>query len=152
MARRIRDAYKNSETQCRKGHPRAENIVFRPNGDVRCMECERVSKRQTRYGLSEEQFKTMFEAQGRRCAVCRTDTTDGRDWCVEHSHRTKKVRGITCHACNRALGNVKDSLEILQALIEYLKRTEYGNLNSNNLPDDGMGKEIILQSSVCYRE
>ena len=125
---------KNSfkKLQCRKGHDRS-NMRLRPNGDLRCMECERVSKRFTRYGITEKQFNDMFESQGRRCAVCRVDKTDGRDWCVEHSHQTKKVRGITCHACNRALGNVKDSLEILQALIEYLKRTEYGVEHGENL-------------------
>jgi hypothetical protein len=116
------------------------------------MECERVSKRQTRYGMSEEQFETMFESQGRRCAVCRTDKTDGRDWCVEHSHRTKKVRGITCHACNRALGNVNDSLEILQALIEYLKRTEYGVEYGHDTGHDELGEKAIIQPLVCNRQ
>ncbi len=68
----------------------------------------------------------MFESQGRCCAACKTTETDGRDWCLDHSHRTGINRGILCHACNRALGNVKDTLGILESLIAYLKRTEYG--------------------------
>ena len=152
MERRKRKAYKNSETHCRKGHPREGNFWIRPNGDIRCKECERISKRYFRYGLTDEQFEDMFNAQGRCCAICRIGHTDGRDWCVEHSHRTKKIRGITCHACNRALGNVNDSLEILQALIEYLKRTEYGDEHSEDFRHDESGKEDDVQSKFCDRK
>lgn len=126
MARTVGSKNSYSSLKCRNNHSRTM-LSLRPNGDLRCMGCERASKRKIRYGITEEHFKKLFEEQGNCCAICRTVATDGRDWCVEHSHKTGKIRGITCHACNRALGNVKDSIETLTAMIEYLKRTEYGN-------------------------
>ena len=146
MARPIGSKNSFSNLHCRKGHDRSW-LHLRPNGDIRCMRCERWSRRKVLYGITEEQFDVMFESQGRCCAVCRTDKPDGdsgdRDWCVEHSHQTNKVRGITCHACNRALGNVKDNIEILQALIEYLKRTEYAE-HGEDSGYNGILQEVVV--------
>jgi hypothetical protein len=138
MSRPVGSKNSFSKLLCRNGHPRTM-LVLRPNGDLRCMGCERAEKRRRRYGVTETQFVDMFEAQGRRCAACKTTVTDGRDWCLDHSHRTTKNRGILCHSCNRALGNVKDSMEILQALIDYLKRTEYGTEQCTNSGYDKLG-------------
>jgi len=39
---------------------------------------------------------------------------------------------------------VKDRVEVLEAMIEYLKRTEYGVEHRDDLRYDGMGQEIIV--------
>lgn len=44
-----------------------------------------------------------------------------RKWPVDHDHETGLVRGILCPNCNRALGLVRDDVEVLQQMIEYLK-------------------------------
>jgi len=51
------------------------------------------------------------------CQIC--DNSDQRI-CVDHDHLTGEVRGFLCIKCNSALGMVGDSIEILQALINYL--------------------------------
>ncbi len=112
---------------CRRGHRRcSENIQIRLDGEIRCKLCERIGKKRCRYGLEDEQWKSVFESQGRCCAVCKSSTTKTSSWHTDHSHRTNRFRGILCDACNRALGSVKDSIPVLKQLIEYLQRTEYG--------------------------
>jgi hypothetical protein len=54
--------------------------------------------------------------------------------CVDHDHNTMIVRGTLCSKCNLALGHVDDSVDRLQALIQYLKLSEIygGDLNAEN--------------------
>lgn len=57
------------------------------------------------------------------CAACKTDQPGNRyGWVIDHCHATGKVRGLLCHGCNLALGNVKDNPETLRCLITYLGR------------------------------
>lgn len=112
---------------CRNGHYRtSSNSRTRSNGDVRCLQCERENKRFHRYGLSGKEWEELFDSQGRCCAVCKRTETKGWDWHTDHSHTTSIVRGILCDGCNRALGAVDDNIDILLALVEYLKRSSYG--------------------------
>jgi hypothetical protein len=76
------------------------------------------------YGLTPEQHRDLFIAQGYRCAVCKT-ADPGRKtghWCTDHDHTTGIVRGILCNGCNAALGHVKDDPKRLRALADYLER------------------------------
>jgi hypothetical protein len=41
-------------------------------------------------------------------------------WVIDHCHETKHFRGWLCHKCNRALGHLNDSLELLERAIKYL--------------------------------
>ncbi len=41
---------------------------------------------------------------------------------VDHDHATGMVRGMLCFNCNQALGNVRDSLRVLEGLSAYLIR------------------------------
>ena len=89
-----------------------------------CRVCSRLATKRNHqkayYGWTNEQHDALFEAQGRCCAVCKAKEHGGRGWHTDHDHVTKKVRGILCHPCNLALGNVKDNVETLRALIRYL--------------------------------
>jgi hypothetical protein len=42
--------------------------------------------------------------------------------CFDHNHRTGKFRGWICHRCNVVLGFVKENTELLDSIIEYLKK------------------------------
>lgn len=72
------------------------------------------------YGLSIEQFEAMVIAIGGICPGC--GTTPKR-LCVDHCHRTGRIRGLLCDNCNRALGSAKDSPATLRRLATYLERT-----------------------------
>jgi hypothetical protein len=76
-----------------------------------------------RYGITVEQRDSMLSAQGGLCAICRgNDPKRGKGWCVDHCHKTEKIRGILCHDCNVALGLLQDSPTILTAAADYLRK------------------------------
>lgn len=58
------------------------------------------------YGITLEQRNSLLEAQGYRCAVCKTDAPAGRwdEWHTDHCHDTGRIRGILCMRCNMAVG------------------------------------------------
>lgn len=80
------------------------------------------------YGLTLEQWDTMFEAQGRRCACCGATSPGSKlGWHVDHVHGTKEIRGIVCLKCNQILGSLGDDATSVvystQTLLAYLART-----------------------------
>jgi len=82
-----------------------------------------------RYGMTFEQFETMLSSQDNACAICGTKEPSknrGRDkrFHVDHDHKTGEVRGLLCKSCNIALGEVKDNIHTLQAMIQYLESHE----------------------------
>lgn len=87
----------------------------------------RAAKIKHHYGLSWKAFETMFNEQGGRCAICATiinKTGIRGQWntaAVDHCHKTKKIRGLLCNHCNLAIGYLKDSPEIAEAALIYLK-------------------------------
>lgn len=89
-----------------------------------------------RYGLTVEQFKAMEVAQGGLCKICRRPPRGRWDRLhVDHDHVTGEVRGLLCNNCNMVLGRVLDSIEILEAAIEYLR-------NAKGRPSEGAAQQI----------
>jgi Recombination endonuclease VII len=84
--------------------------------------CKR-SDRKRKYGVTGQQFLSMKEAQGNRCAIC-GNTPSGKELCIDHCHATGKVRGLLCNHCNVVLGMAEDSVQILTEAIAYLQRTK----------------------------
>lgn len=76
------------------------------------------------YGISFEDKLAMVKAQDGRCLGCAVEFSGLReaDVCVDHCHKTGRVRGILCGWCNRGLGCLKDSTSTLENLIKYLER------------------------------
>lgn len=85
-----------------------------------------------RYKITFDDFKKMVEEQDGKCLTCSKDLVLipdklGHDAaCVDHCHETGKVRGILCNNCNRAIGLVKEDIEVLRNMINYL--TEAGRV------------------------
>lgn len=74
------------------------------------------------YGITLEQYNQMFEAQNGVCAICgQPEILFNKSLAVDHDHKTGKIRALLCGNCNHALGKFKDSQEILQSAINYLK-------------------------------
>lgn len=98
-----------------------------------CIECSPLLSRTRalkKYSLSIDDYHKMLEEQNFACKVCnKKDTTFRKRLSVDHDHECcpgegscgRCVRGLLCHHCNAALGNVKDDIEILNKLIQYLK-------------------------------
>jgi len=85
-----------------------------------------------RYNMGYAEYRKLFKAQKGRCAICKQPQTEifGKTGeikrlCVDHCHKTNRVRGLLCSHCNRALGKMQDSKELLQAAIDYLNKYDY---------------------------
>lgn len=73
------------------------------------------------YGLTASEYRELVEQQGDKCAICHKVEETGRLLSIDHSHITKRVRGLLCSRCNRGLGSFKDSVENLQRAVKYLQ-------------------------------
>lgn len=79
-----------------------------------------------RYGLNLETYDKLLISQSNGCAICKKQEAGGRgSWHVDHCHLTGAIRGLLCHSCNTSLGHFKDSIEILESAIAYLKKSQF---------------------------
>lgn len=76
--------------------------------------------RKRNFGLYPGEWELLFRLQGHKCKMCGRDDPGRARWHTDHDHDTGDIRGILCHNCNRGLGYLKDSPELLQAGIHYL--------------------------------
>lgn len=63
---------------------------------------------------------SMRQEQKGLCAICERRLQTGRHTCVDHCHKTGKVRGLLCHKCNKGIGFLDDNPDILISALEYL--------------------------------
>lgn len=75
------------------------------------------------YGMTPGDFDRMVEAQNGVCAICNSPPGRHPHLCIDHCHKTGKVRGLLCHKCNMVLGVVKDDVDTIQRLIRYLENS-----------------------------
>lgn len=78
------------------------------------------------YGLTPEAFEVLRTAHDDRCAICRQVETRKKNArvksiAIDHDHVTGEVRGLLCHQCNTGIGCFKDSPELLETAIRYLR-------------------------------
>lgn len=71
------------------------------------------------YNISIDEYQEMYENQKGKCAICKNPFEVLH---VDHCHNSNKIRGLLCHNCNIGIGNLQDSIQILQSAIEYLKK------------------------------
>ena len=116
----------SSAARWRKRNPEKQRQACRNWSAKQDSEFLRVRARKyqlkSSYGITEETYLAMLEAQDGACAICNTKTPTGK-WkvfAVDHCHTTGKVRGLLCNECNRGMGLLKDSPELLQKAIDYL--------------------------------
>lgn len=72
------------------------------------------------FGLTEEDYLVLQEAQNNSCAICKKPFTTKPH--VDHNHSTGIVRGLLCRACNSMLGFAGDNQETLRVAIDYLRK------------------------------
>lgn len=89
---------------------------------------QRVLHVKRTYGLNPDEYLQMILDQNNCCAICHkpemktTKQGDTSPLCVDHCHKTGKVRALLCAKCNGMLGMVDDSEDHLNAAIEYLRQ------------------------------
>lgn len=78
-----------------------------------------------RYGISSEDVVALAEKQKGRCAICKRRPSKKSKFTrfhIDHCHKSRKVRGLLCGACNFGIGFFADDVQRLKAAIRYLKR------------------------------
>lgn len=92
-------------------------------------ESQRSLKR--KYNLTPEQWQAMHDAQGGKCGICGQEETRinpkthaPQALSVDHCHDFGHVRELLCWRCNTTIGKAEHSVQLLTAMIEYLKRHE----------------------------
>jgi len=102
----------------RKANPAARKAARRryfrrPNGKLALMR----SFYKTRYGLTLERFEAMIVEQDGCCAICGRKP---KRLHVDHDHASGQVRGLLCGPCNRGIGLMQESPDVLSNAIRYL--------------------------------
>lgn len=72
------------------------------------------------YGITVEEYNSMVESQNNLCKICYKE--DKKRLCIDHCHKTNKIRGLLCRKCNFVLGLMDDNIDNLYNAIEYLKK------------------------------
>lgn len=128
--------------QC--GQPKAESEMSKDSSDRRghrgiCKACSakrsadyrtrnpekykntlRVCARNRLYGPDGiAHFEEQRQIQNGECAICHQPMEKA---CSDHDHETGKWRGLLCDSCNRGIGLLKDSVEVLASAICYLNK------------------------------
>jgi hypothetical protein len=109
---------------CRAAH----NMHYRNYRKRRGFDYVKDSNLRQAFGITLQDYLDLKSKQGRRCAICGEHETMKHhrgvvnQLSVDHDHVTGVVRGLLCQQCNRALGLLKDSIDVLLKAAEYLKR------------------------------
>lgn len=75
--------------------------------------------RKYNFGVTEEQFQAMAQAQNGLCAICKLAPEDSL--CIDHDHITNKIRALLCRKCNSSVGHFKEDVELLMRVKNYLE-------------------------------
>lgn len=70
------------------------------------------------YGVSLDDYEAQYAAQAGMCSICGqlNETLH-----IDHNHQSGDVRGLLCHNCNTAIGQLNDDEDRLLAAIMYLR-------------------------------
>lgn len=133
--RKMPRKYIDGKMHCRdcKKYFFSESFTLRKNNTTRCNECTIIhqhKKTVKKHGITYEQYLEMYRQQDGKCKICKEVETSYRSrLSIDHDHACcpgynscgKCVRGLLCTNCNMFLGNAKDSIELLENGILYLK-------------------------------
>ena len=115
---------KNRAEITRRARERRDHL--RKTDPVKLSFCNRARWLKKEYGLTQDQYDALRKSQNDSCAVCSkkfvTELGKGRtNFGVDHCHKTGEVRGLLCLPCNSSLGLMKENIETLLKMVQYLK-------------------------------
>lgn len=90
-----------------------------------CNSCKSKKVREAqllrKYNITKSEYDNMVKEQNNKCAICNKKNLN-RNLCVDHCHKTGKVRELLCDKCNTSIGKFNDDIELLEKAISYLKK------------------------------
>jgi hypothetical protein len=82
-----------------------------------------------RYGIDYREYAELYYSQNGLCGICGKPESVRRvaeqvfSLCVDHCHKTGRVRGLLCTTCNKRLG-ILENKEFARQAKTYLKRSK----------------------------
>jgi Autographiviridae endonuclease VII len=77
------------------------------------------------YGITTEQYEKMVSQRCGRCDICGREPNGTnhveQSLVIDHDHETGAIRGLLCNNCNSGMGILGDTVEHLEAALQYLK-------------------------------
>lgn len=98
----------NRKTKAKIYYQKVKNRISNYRSDLRL---------DRKYSLTREKWNEMLKSQNNKCMICETYLYKP---CVDHDHKTGKVRGLLCRNCNLNLQVVED-IEFVKKANIYLK-------------------------------
>ncbi len=74
------------------------------------------------YGIELQDYESMFAAQNGVCAICSSAPSRKMRLCVDHCHRTGKVRSLLCNLCNFAVGILEKDDSRYEQVKDYVSK------------------------------
>src|SRR5208282_6773282 len=60
------------------------------------------------FGMTHEEYNKIFNLQQGKCKICGIPQNKlNENLCVDHCHKSNKIRGLLCRKCNAGLGIFK---------------------------------------------
>ena len=74
------------------------------------------------FGITKKEYNDMFDLQQGRCKICNIHRDElDKNLCVDHCHKSNKIRGLLCRKCNAGLGIFRDDINIVNSALKYLQ-------------------------------
>lgn len=97
-----------------------------------CKECQVLIghlSNLNKYNITRDQYVDLEKSQNNLCKICGEEEKYNKRLSVDHDHSCcfgptscgKCIRGLLCSRCNKVLGQIKDDVNLLQNMINYLK-------------------------------
>jgi len=86
------------------------------------------ARRYQRYKLAKNHLISLAEYYDHQCPICQCRPLQ----VVDHDHVTNKVRGMLCQVCNKALGAMGDSQDLVERLIVYFNNKDISQILSQS--------------------
>ena len=96
------------QTRCKSCQTNLRREYYKPN-----------EKTRQRLKISNEFYEELMSNDN--CQICGCTMTKK---CIDHDHKTKKIRGVLCNNCNTALGLFKDDPVRIENAIRYLEQAK----------------------------
>ena len=98
------------KTKAKERYQQIKNKIAKYRSDLRL---------DRKYSLTREQWDIMLKQQNNQCLICQRDFSDIKP-CVDHNHKTEKVRALLCRRCNLDL-QVVENTEFVKKAKSYLE-------------------------------
>lgn len=90
-----------------------------------------ASWRQQGINITVEEWKALIVKQNNRCAICSRHGSEFKNkLAVDHDHKTGRIRGLLCFACNRYLVQIFEKYtDLLPKVQDYINGKEHNDAN-----------------------